>query len=365
MKTLEEAGLASYPFTTVAPAEPTAIWADRSQLKSDLTRLVNGWAASPRSGIYLMWAELGAGKTHALRYIEGLCASTDTVCVALYRDVSESTTDFKSLYSQMVERIPEEELASAVRFHRQHLGESRWLSVPWLYGDRDTPQALWALAEMGSQPVGESARRWLRGERLSSREATFVGVTSSIRTSEQAQKVLGTLCGILSRDSSRTVVLLLDEFQRVGTTNQKRLREVNASIASLFNRFPRHLAIVLSYSLATSEQVRFLVTPEVLSRVSSRFELRRLTLPDAHHFVKDLLQAHSLAGVSGGCFEEDAVALIAGRISADATGGMTPRLLMQRFGAILDQALAQGRRFPISASVAERLYRASERDDLG
>jgi hypothetical protein len=307
VKTLVDAGLRTYPFFYVPPMGPTQTWAGRKALRKELNEIVESWSLSSRSTIDLMWADFGAGKTHALRYVEGLSAQMNPAALVVYCDVADGTVDFRSLFAQIVIRMPEPALAAAIVAYRQAAGEDTWLSAPWLLGDRDTPQALWALAKMGNQALGDTARRWLRTERITAKEATFLGVTTSIKTSEQAVRVLGSICGIARAGSRSRTVLLLDEFQRVGRVSQKRLRDVNAGITSLFNHCPESLSILVSCSLGSPDQVKYVVTPEVRSRVSRRLELRRLSSTEAREFVEELQSAHAIHGLPGTAFSPDAV----------------------------------------------------------
>src|SRR2546428_21514 len=66
---LRNFGLARYPFEIIPPGEPTERWADRAQLRADLQSLIGSWSERKGSGVYLLWADLGAGKTHAMRHL--------------------------------------------------------------------------------------------------------------------------------------------------------------------------------------------------------------------------------------------------------------------------------------------------------
>lgn len=352
---LEAVGLKQYPFLVVPPAEPTAIWADRAAFRERLDSIVTGWSLKPSSGIYLMWADFGAGKTHALRYLQFQAEGLHPGALTIYTDVSEGTPDFRRLFEQIAPRISESALSVAIIEHRRRHGDS-WLSVPWLQGDRDTPRALWVLADMPSEPMADATRKWLRGERLTQREASQLGVTGSIRTSEDAVRVLSTISRLLveSRRFAR-VVMLLDEFQRVGQISKSKLRDVNAGISTLFNRCPEGLAIVLSYSFAIPDHIRFMVAPELMSRVSEQLQLSLLGHEDATAFVVELLAIHSTNGDSGSIFTADGVRAIVMSLLQQAGPRITPRLLLQTCSGVLDGAMRSAETFPIGATTALRL----------
>jgi hypothetical protein len=363
--TLEDAGLSSYPFDIVPPTEPTSVWADRKDFRKQLNALAANWEHNPKSGLYLMWAELGAGKTHALRYLQGLTEAIKPPGLAIYCDIPEATGDFKGVYVQAVSRIPEGELATAIYKYRQTLGEASWLSAPLLRGDRDTPSVLWILAEMNSQMIGNQARRWLRGERLSPRELTALGVTGWIKSGDQAVRVMSTVCFLLGKyGSHKRLVLMFDEFQRVGQLNQKRIRDVNAGISSLYNSCPEHLTIILSYSFGAPENIKYMVTGEVLSRVKGRLELPALKDDDATTFVIELLKFHSLNSKDQRVFTDEAVEEVISRLKQDTGGALTPRKLMQACGGILDRGLTSNRSFPLSKRDVSQLYEAPVEDQF-
>jgi len=340
------------------------MWADRRELRARFERLVASWTTNPRSGLYLMWADLGAGKTHALRFIEGLGRKRNPPSLAIYCDVPDTAVDFRSLYIQAATRLSEEALSEAIYKHRQTEGEAGWLSSSVLRGDRTTPRILWTIAEAGASAQGDLARRWLRGERLGARDLALLGATGWIKTSDDAIRTLTTIARLLSRSKHYSrVILMFDEFQRIGQVSQKRVKDINAGIASVFNGCPEGLAIILSYSFGAPENIRYMTTGEVLSRVGENYHLPVLTVNDSGVFLSDLIAHHSTDGQQR-VFEALAMKRLIEKLREDSHDRITPRKLMQVAGAVFDSAVADGEAFPITASVAERLYRAPVEDIL-
>src|SRR5439155_9890268 len=103
---------------------------------------------------------------------------------------------FKDVYRQIVVGFSEDALKGAIFSFRQRYRD-QWLGAPILKGDRDTPRALWMLAQAGSDMQAESARKWVRGERLYARELAQIDYLNPIRTAEQAVKTLSTICRIM------------------------------------------------------------------------------------------------------------------------------------------------------------------------
>src|SRR5512143_1976034 len=66
--------LREWPFTVVPTHERgETLWADRANARRQLDALVRDWEVNPSSTINLLWADLGAGKTHTLYALEGAC----------------------------------------------------------------------------------------------------------------------------------------------------------------------------------------------------------------------------------------------------------------------------------------------------
>ena len=94
--------------------------AQPTELIKQLNALAANWEHNPKSGLYLMWAGLGAGRTHALRYLQGLTEATKPPGLAIYCDIPEATGDFKGVYVQAVSRIPEGLVATVINLGDDH-----------------------------------------------------------------------------------------------------------------------------------------------------------------------------------------------------------------------------------------------------
>lgn len=356
---LEDANLREFPFEVVPPAAPTHIWASRPSFRLQLQKMVETWHSRRSSAIYLMWAELGAGKTHALRYLEYLVSKATPPSVAVYCDMPESIADFRDVYRQIVPRIPGSVLTDAIVAFRGARGED-WLDAPELQGDRDTPRALWMLT--GQEQSADVARKWLRADRLTASDTRLIGGSASIRTSTDAIRVLSCICRIVVAEGKwDRFVLMLDEFQRIGQINSRRIQDINSGINTVFNSCPNGLVFLLTYSFGDPKSIDYMVTPEVRSRVTARYQLPNLSEDEAALFVSDLLASYSADPESPPAMRSESVGRIVGRIAAESSGRITPRRLMKGFGGVLDAALQlEDVRFPLQPEVVETLYSGLE-----
>lgn len=361
MTNLSDLSLIEFPFKTVPPTGPTELWIGRERFLRDLIELVGSWIIKPDSGIFLLWADLGAGKTHALRHIEYRGSLLTPPAMAIYADLPKASGDFKGVFEQLIPAFPEQALVNAITSFRGRNRDS-WLDHPVVRGDRYTPRVLWTLAQLGDGLQGDTARKWLRGERLSARELQLLDGVPPIRTSDDATRTLGTLCRLLVDDKRYSrVVLMLDEFQRIGESNPRKIRAINAGIHTLFNSCPVGLAIILSYSFGTPENIKFLVTDEVRSRVRKIYSLPALTETEAWQFVSHILDSRSAVRPQV-VFQDSAIRAVVKRLVADTRSALppqnlTPRNLMQAFETILDHCLnKETSPFPVDHALADAVY---------
>lgn len=357
MTSLDSLGLSSYPFSVVAPHGPTSEWADRGKVKKRLQSLVRSWQLKPSSAIYLMWADFGAGKTHALRYLEWLGESAKNRAVCVYCDIPLATADFRGVYVQIAPRLEEADLNDAILAFRETYGEA-WLRQPQLQGDRDTPIVLWSIATMGQTMTGDLARKWLRGERLASREMSTLGVSSWLKNSEFAIRALCSVCHILlASPAVSRVVLMFDEFQRIGQVSHKRLMDVNAGLSTVFNRCPEGLSIVLSYSFGDPANISYLVSSEVRSRVTDQpIHLQAFSVDEALQFMDDLLSIHAERGADVRLFKPKALTPWLERLFEDLGHEVTPRKLMQAADLAVTSALDNDETFPLTRTSLMKHY---------
>lgn len=366
MPTLQDLGLREFPFKNVPPTEATSFWVGRVEFKSELEDLVATWTHRPDSGIYLLWADFGAGKTHALRYLQYLASTLSPPASVAYCELPKETRSFKSVYEQIARQLPERALIDQIRIFREEYGD-QWLEAPELQGDRDTPRVLWALAQTSDQPQGEIARKWLRGETLLAAERRIINNISPIKTSDDATRTLGTICRLLVRnEGSCRLVLMLDEFQRIGEASAKRLYEVNSGIHTLYNSCPTGLAVILTYSFGRKQNINYLVSDELKRRVTKMYNLESLSIEDSVSFVHELVGIHMLPEFEAEIFTKAAIKDVVTRLDHDTDSHLTPSNIMDAFRGILDTILlgSNDRPIPLDTDAALHLYRPPVADQL-
>ena len=354
MLNMRDLGYQEDPFSLVPPSAPTSRWIGRPEHKARLDAIAAVWEITPSSSIHLMWAELGAGKTHALRYLQMKVVNSATPGTAVYASMPNAADGFKSVHRRIVEQIPESLMVDAVENLRA-AHRSAWLLAPELDGDRDTARVLWHLRQTSNQEAGELGRRWLRGERLYAAETRHLGGVQWHRTDEDAVRSLATIVRLLNISGHRFVVLL-DEFQRIGESNRSNANRVNVGLHSLYNACPNGLGMVLSYSIGDASAMDHLISPELRSRVSDTLNLPSMTVEEATEFAHDLLK--SCPTRDGRLlFEPDAVSAAICSVTKKGNRELIPREIIRAFQRPFHRALVagNGNQVPIDSVTFDQL----------
>src|SRR5205807_1669213 len=145
-----------------------------------------------------MWADLGAGKTHTLRYIERLCLENQQIrFLPVYAQMPKSVRTFFEVYRAIIIAVDifklAQELSASLgdKSARNQVARSLFPSVP------DAVNALYILV-VGSDPQKGLAFNWLQGAReLTRRQIEPLGFTNRIHTSDEGVAILSGLVRLL------------------------------------------------------------------------------------------------------------------------------------------------------------------------
>jgi hypothetical protein len=162
-------------------------------------------------------------------------------------------------------------------------------------------QLLWLIGT--NAPSAGSARQWLRGERVPSQALRTMriadrplDVPAAPRTAQDCQNVLDGLITIaLTKDGiqQQRFVLLIDEFQRAGELDEKKLKEVCDSLHLVYNRHPEGLRLVLTFASGSPAAVASSMTRDLKSRVISVIGLPAMLRQEASDYVRDLIRTNA------------------------------------------------------------------------
>jgi hypothetical protein len=243
-----------------------------------------------------MWADFGQGKTHSLLFIQNALAQQSGISI-LYVQLPPLTSGspFVALYRQLMRGFPIDTLARRIFDHFQR--SPLELFRNGTTSERTIYQLLWLVATQA--PGNDSALQWLQGEKVRASDlgslsiaGRKLSVPGAPTTAQDCQNVLDTLVTIAtSFPSGRSdqLVLLVDEFQRIGElSSAKRIETCNA-LHLLFNRHPQGLRLVLAFAGGLPGVVDSVLTPDLQSRVHSRIDFPSLSKTDAREYLAELL----------------------------------------------------------------------------
>ena len=334
---LEPLGLVTWPFNVVPDQEGTLLWADRAQLLSQIRRFVRRLSRPSSSTLHLLWADFGAGKTHTLLYLKQLASlETTSRVIPIYAVLPRASRSFVDIYRAIIQGMGFDCLLDAyirVRRNSQNSNEVRRMlsdNSPGLF------TAFEAL-RLGNDFIRETSTRWLSADASLTRgELNAASLPGKIRTTDEALPVLCAVTKLLLRDSSR-VLLMIDEFQRVGMLRRAYLDEINAGLHTYFNDCPRGLSLVLSFSFGSKNNIVHHLNDELRSRADpSTFSIPALDAQSANQFLADLVDA-SEAPDKPVNVSEEVYRTIVGYVAEK--GIISPRELMHAANFVFSEAL--------------------------
>jgi len=287
-----------------------------------------------------MWADFGQGKTHALLHLAtSLNVAQNSLVHYVQLPSLTVSSPFVALYRQVMQDFPLERLGKLVFEHyRSNVHDIFRRPLP---GAQPIHQLLWLVGT--SAPGKDIAARWLRGDRVTSRETAdlvIAGKKLSVGPSPQSAQdalnaldyLIGAAIAFAGKDDGK-VVLLLDEFQRVGELTPRRRTEVCDSLHLLFNRHPQGFHLVLAFAGGLPRIVDSVLTNDLQARVSTRLHLPPMSSGQARDYLKELVSS------SGGPFpyEVGAIEYIVESIGLGEV--ISPRKLNVAAGVLTNEVL--------------------------
>jgi hypothetical protein len=287
----EHLNLKAWPFQIVPDPQFATVWAGRHKTKDQLGRLLWKMQFAPKSSIHLLWANFGMGKTHTLYHIQHLCKQSKGRLIPLYAVMPKRVSGFLDVYRAIVSEMPYDFLGDQLVQAGSGSGGSM-TQHPLFVKSPGVVNALLAIRS-GDAERAMAARQWLSAQPgLSAHDLRAVGVTYRIKTPEDAVSVLTVLTRLagFKSDPFSKLVIMLDEFQRIGELKPRIAQEINSGIHTFFNENPNGLEIILAFSFGRQEDVSFLLSKELRSRAEPQtISLDVLSESEGEEFVRDLL----------------------------------------------------------------------------
>src|SRR2546428_5724265 len=165
--------LKQMPFAPVSPERAASLWADRKATASQIDAVLADWSYGRASTINLLWADLGAGKTHTLYHIQARCRSNGRL-LPIYVLLPATIRKFLELYGAIADVLDWAALAPKIdKKQSTRTGRNLVRALEWIANPVDARHL--ALAE-----------RWVHAERLTLAQCAEIGITRTVDDTESA-----------------------------------------------------------------------------------------------------------------------------------------------------------------------------------
>lgn len=326
------------PFELTANRESAKHWAGRRAVLQDLERICRSMDNRPDSSLNMIWANLGAGKSHALYHLAYLLEKSPTAksTVTLWADVPEQLRRFLDLYRRLMSDLPMEVLAKEIASD----------SDPRVPGDlRKFAQVF----THGSPADKELLRQWILAENPSLRDLRAVsGISQKVEDDGAASEMFSSIVGVFARRKIRLVVLL-DEFQRVAVLPNRGKEAVLSHLRTVFSRNSSYFSVVLAAFSRMEKSAMELLPAELRTLMGARpaVSLPEMDDKEALEFILERFKHFRSPGYRGGPaapFGERTLRAVIGHIAGiDRGARLIPRTLFQALTWIYDAEPLNGK----------------------
>lgn len=330
VRAYEHLNLRGWPFNMVPSEETAAVWIGRPEARRRLRILFRTMTRVPASQIVLLWAAYGAGKTHALKHLQGMTSDRRDL-LALYVATPEGIRSFLDIYRAIIDASLEAGvLDSAGKVLFKRIGRP---------GRTDLERALIRMATLPIDSLEvRTAIAWLRAEKVPMRDLRDVDINRRLESTADGVDCLNELIHVLQRDGAMKVLLLLDEIQEIDQLDQKRRTEAIGGLHKVFDRNTEGLTLVLSFTTATQAQVKRIIGDALFDRRSETLSLPPISVDEGIELIEGLLSAWSIDETKSP-FPFDPTSLKPTVEAVDAASRLlTPRDVIRAFNAILREA---------------------------
>jgi hypothetical protein len=315
-------------FSSVASAESAACWAGRTSVRETLIKLSRSMSRMPGQTLDLMWANLGAGKTHALLHFQQILSTDSPQAFCTYVEMPEQISSFTDLYRRILSSLPLREVAAQVVSSKVNKSEPIYRAANVLLnGGADEQQIVTDWITAGNPTIRDLRR--------------CTGLSARIEDDVTASDMLTAIVTAFA-SGKRRFVILLDEYQRVGVLRPQPRARTLSSLRTVFSRSPVYFSVILSVHSMLERNAMELIPPELKTLIGGRpaIALPSMDKTEALDFILDRFKCFRPADYDGdphAPFTSNSLkAAIA--VADEYSSALTPRELLQLFGFILGQS---------------------------
>lgn len=325
------------PFALTADREGARCWAGRPHVLGNLQRMCKGFENRSDSSLDMIWANLGAGKSHALMHLSYLLEGTlgPNKCVTAFVEMPEQLKHFIDLYRRIMNEVPLELLAKEIVATRQH-------KVP-----ANLQNAARVLIH-GGPADRDLARQWILADRPPLRDLkTVTGIGQRIEEDRLASEILGSIVDVFAHRRIR-FVLLLDEFQRVSVLPPRGREAVLSHLRSIFSKNPAYFSVVIAVASRIEKTAAELLPQELRTLMGMRpaVSLPEMDSQEALEFVIGRFRFYRPPGYRGPAtapFGDATLQAIIDNIAGIDKARLIPRVLFQALAWIYDSEAIPGK----------------------
>jgi hypothetical protein len=322
------------PFTLSADEASATHWAGRPMVLKSIDRIIRRFNRRNESSFDLIWANLGAGKSHTLYYLAHRIHEENNNNICVIVEIPEQIRNFRDLYQRIARELPVETIADCV------------LNVSGTQVLEDLSRAARAI-KYGNTIEKDTAVQWLIGERPNLRQLKQVtGISARIESDSTAADVLSSLISCISENDNR-MCLMLDEFQRIGKLQEKTRSQITSTLRTLLSKSPRNFSLFVAIFSNIEKTAKSFIPEELITMmgINKPITLPEMDEPEALEFVCDRMSAFRPEGYSSDAFAplgEYAVEKAIQAISSSSQYSMIPRTILTALSALYDEVPDSG-----------------------
>ena len=304
-------------------------WAGRPKQLRRIERIIKRLTRRSESTLDIIWANLGAGKSHTLLYLAHRILSENAKNICVVIEVPEHIRNFLDLYQRIARQLPTEIIAETLLN-----SENKCLR-------EDLRCAARALLHGGTEEK-VVASQWLSAEKVDGRELRrLTGIGSKIDSDTAASDILSSVLIALGLGGIR-FCLMLDEFQRIEKLQPRLKSRITSSLRSLLSKNPRNLSLFFAIS-SKLEKTALAVVPaelQTIMGVERPLDLPEMDETEALEFVRDRFKSFRPSEYSGDDFAPMGLAAVNRGIKTIAMAnsiGLSPRTILQTMAYLYDE----------------------------
>jgi len=317
------------PFVLTATPKIGVHWAGRPEVLKRINRLVRSLTNRTDSTLDLVWANFGCGKSHALFHIAHLLSQAAPNYFSVFVEIPEQVRHFLDLYRPIVTGLPWDKISSLIAAS----------------ADVDVSPDLRRAAQViqhGTPNEREIALQWVRGGHVGLRELKQIaGISARIDDDVSSVEILSDILKVLADNDVRLTVLM-DEFQRLGTLQERYRSGILSALRSLFSRNSTHFSVVLAATTRIERTAVDLLPQELRTLLGMRppISLPEMDTDEAYEFVVERFRPFRRADFKGEQTDpigEPALRATIEFLAEQKDARLIPRTLLQALGWIYDE----------------------------